>query len=131
MSFLGVDRRGLAATAGGIVGDDVRVTVSLMDLTSGAVTGTGATIVATVDGTEMTVDYSVTGLFVCSLTDTQTTAIGVGAKAWIFRLTPAGGDRQTYVSGTMTLSTAGVVSSPQGSSGWQAGIVGNVLVGIS
>lgn len=126
MSFLGVDRRGIRATAAGTVGDDFSVTVVLFDFTSGAVTGSGATIVATVSGVSMTVDYATQGRFVCTLTDTQTASIGSGVKTWVFRLTPAGGDTQTYVNGTVLFddSTAG------GSTGWQAGVVNNVLVGI-
>ena len=128
MAYLGVDRRGLPFTAAGDVGDDFTVTVALTDFTSGAVSGSGATIVATVAGTSMTVDYSTAGLFVCSLTDTQTTTLGAGRWAWLFGLTPSGGATQVYVRGSVTLQEE---ASAGGSSGWQAGIVGTVLVGVS
>ncbi|MCC6496181.1 MAG: hypothetical protein IT193_07965, partial [Propionibacteriaceae bacterium] len=45
------------------------------------------------------------------------------------RLTPAGGDTQTYVYGTVTLMDSS--SNAGGSYGWQGGIVGNVLVGVA
>lgn len=127
MAFLGVDRRGIPATAAGDVGDDFTVTVALTDFTSGPVTGVGATIVATVSGVSMAVDSSTVGLFVCTLTDAQTTTLGSGSKSWLFRLTPAAGDTQTYIRGTVMLSES---SNTGGSTGWQAGIVGNTLVGI-
>lgn len=129
MSFLGVDTRGIPATAACTVGDDFSVIVVLFDITSGAITGSGATIVATVSGVAMTVTYSVQGRFVCTLTDTQTASIGSGVKTWVFKLTPAGGETQTYIDGSMVLSTGGTRG---GSTGWQAGIVtgasGNVAV---
>ena len=125
MSFLGVDNRGIRATAAGTVGDDFTVTVLLTDFTSGAVTGSGATIVATVSGVEMTVTYAVQGRFVCTLTDTQTASIGSGVKTWVFKLTPAGGDTQTYINGTVLFDDSGTTG---GSTGWQAGVVGNVAV---
>ena len=128
MAYLGVDRRGLPFTAAGDVGDDFTVTVALIDFTSGPVDGAGATIVATAAGTSMTVDYSTAGLFICTLTDTQTTTLGAGRHAWLFRLTPSGGDTQVYIRGAVTLQEE---ASAGGSSGWQAGIVGNVLVGVS
>ena len=127
MAFLGIDRRGIPGTAAGDVGDDFAVNVVLFDFTSGAVTGVGATIVATVAGTAMTVDSSTTGLFICTLTDAQTTTLGSGAWTWLFRLTPAAGDTQTYVRGTVHLMAS---SNAGGSTGWQSGIVGNTLVGI-
>ena len=127
MSFLGVDRRGLPFTAAGDVGDDFTVTVALTDFTSGPVDGAGATIVATAGAETMAVDYSTAGLFVLTLTDTQTTTLGAGRHEWLFRLTPAAGDTQTYVRGSITLQEA---ASAGGSYGWQAGIANNVLVGV-
>lgn len=128
MAFLGVDRRGLAFTAAGDVGDDFTVTLGLLDLTSGAVSGTGATIVATVGGTSMTVDYSTAGLFILTLSDSQTTTLGSGRHDWTFRLTPSGGDTQAYVRGSVTLQSE---ASAGGSTGWQAGIVNNVVVAVT
>jgi hypothetical protein len=128
MAFLGVDRRGIPGTAAGDVGDDFAVNVVLFDFTSGAVTGVGATVVATVAGVSMAVNSSTTaGLYVCSLTDAQTTTLGSGAWTWLFRHTPAAGDTQTYIRGTVHLMAS---SNAGGSTGWQAGIVGNTLVGI-
>jgi hypothetical protein len=126
----GIDRRGVPARLAGVVGDDVRWKVGLLDMDTGAVTGVGATIVATVGGLSATVDYSTQGLFVCSLTDSQTTTLGAGSHTWIFRLTPAGGDTQTYVAGTMTLQDASSTNAG-GSYGWQGGIVGNVAVTVA
>jgi len=125
----GIDRRGVPGKLVGTVGDDLEFTVALIDFDTGAVTGTGATIVATVGGLSATVDYSTQGLFVCTLTDAQTTTLGAGAHTWVFRLTPAGGDTQTYVYGTVTLLDSS--SNAGGSYGWQGGIVGNVLVGVA
>lgn len=127
MAFLGVDRRGIPGTAAGDVGDDFSITVVLFDFTSGAVTGVGATITATVGGVAMAESHSTTGLYVLSLTDAQTTSLGAGSWTWLFRHTPAGGDTQTYIRGTVTLTQS---SNAGGSTGWQAGIVGNTLVGI-
>lgn len=127
MAFLGVDRRGIPATAAGDVGDDFSVTVLLTDFTSGAVTGVGATITATVGGLAMAVNYATVGVYVCTLTDAQTTTLGTGSWSWLFRHTPAAGDTQTYVRGSVMLSQS---SNAGGSTGWQAGIVGNTLVGI-
>jgi hypothetical protein len=127
MAFLGVDRRGIAGTAAGDVGDDFTVTVVLVDFTSGPVTGVGATIVATIGGVSMAVDSSTVGLYVLSLTDAQTTTLGAGQWTWLFRHTPAAGDTQTYIRGTVNLVES---SNAGGSTGWQAGIVGNTLVGI-
>lgn len=129
MAF-GIDRRGVPARLAGVVGDDIEWVVGLLDLTTGAVTGVGATIVATVGGLSATVDYSTQGLFVCSLTDSQTTTLGAGSHTWIFRLTPAGGDTQTYVAGTMTLGEP-TSTNAGGSYGWQGGIVGNVAVTVA
>ena len=120
MSFLGVDTRGIPATAACTVGDDFSVIVVLFDLTSGAVTGSGATIVAAVSGVSMTVDYATQGRFVCTLTETQTASIGSGVKSWVFKLTPSGGASQTYVDGSVLFSSGGTNG---GSTGWQAGIV--------
>ena len=129
-SGIGIDRRGVPAELAGVYGDDIQWTVGLLDLTTGAVTGVGATIVATVGGLSATVDYSTHGLFVCSLTEAQTTTLGAGAHTWLFRLTPAGGDTQTYVAGTMVLG--GPTATNAGKSyGWQGGIVGNVAVTVA
>jgi len=125
----GIDRRGVPGKLVGTVGDDLAFTVALIDFEAGAITGTGATIVSTVGGASTAVSYAVQGLFVCTLTDAQTTSLGAGSHAWVFKLTPSGGDTQTYVSGTVTLLAAG--SNAGGSYGWQGGIVGDVLVGIA
>ncbi len=130
MAAYGIDRRGAPARLAGVVGDDIEWVVGLLDLTTGAVTGVGATIVATVGGLSASVDYSTQGLFVCSLTDSQTTTLGAGSHTWVFRLTPVGGDTQTYVAGTMTLQDASSTNAG-GSYGWQYGIVGNVAVTVA
>lgn len=117
------DRRGIYATVAGHVGDDLRLTILLIDSVSGAVDGTGATIAATVGGVSMTVDYSTAGVFLCSLTDAQTTSLGAGTHSLTFRFTPSGGDTQTYVAGTVTLSSTSTTIT--GSTGWQMGVVTN------
>lgn len=124
---VGIDRRPIPGNLIGTVGNDITVTIGLLDLVSGAVTGVGATIVATVGGLSMSVDYSTRGLFVCRLSDSQTVTLGTGAWSWLFRLTPSGGDTQDYVSGRMTLSSS---SNAGGSYGYQIGMVGGVIVGI-
>ena len=127
-ALFGIDRRGVPGKLAGTVGDDIEWRVLMIDADSGAVTGVGATIIATVGGLSATVDYSTQGVFICSLTDAQTVTLGAGSHTWIFRLTPAGGDTQTYVTGTMTLMDSS--SNAGGSYGWQGGIVGNVAVTI-
>ena len=128
MAFIGVDHRGLPFTAAGDVGDDFKVTVGLLDMAAGtgAVNGTTAAVVCTVGDVSMTVDKSTTaGHFVCSLTEVQTATLGDGAHAWLLRVTPSGGDTQTYVRGTVSLSSS---ASAGGSFGWQGGVVGSVFV---
>ena len=129
-STVGIDRRGVPGKLAGTMGDDLRWKVGLLDMDSGAVTGVGATIVCTVGGLSATVDYSTQGLFVCSLTDAQTVTLGTGSHSWLFRLTPAAGDTQTYVSGSVTLVDPSS-SNAGGSYGWQGGIVGNVAVTVA
>ena len=128
MAFIGVDHRGLPFTAAATVGDDMQVTVGLLDMAAGtgAVDGTSAAVVCTVGDVSMTVDKSTTaGHYVCSLSDTQTATLGAGTHAWLLRVTPAGGDTQTYVQGSISLSSS---SSAGGSYGWQAGVVQSVFV---
>lgn len=125
MAAYSVDHRPVHATIAATVGDDLAINIGLLDLISGAVTGVGATIVAHVGGTALTVDYSTEGLFACTLTDAQTTTLGVGSHTLSFKLTPAGGDTQTYVSGLVMLGSSATVG---GALGYQGGVVNNVLV---
>lgn len=125
MGAYSVDKRPVYATVAATTGDDLTINVGLFDLTSGAVTGTGATIVATAGGLSFSVTYATTGIFVCVLTDAQTVTLGDGQHDLLFRLTPAGGDTQTYVAGKLVLTSS---TTAGGSVGYQGGIVGNVMV---
>jgi hypothetical protein len=113
------------ATVAATTGDDLTIRVGLFDLTSGAVTGTGAAVVATAGGLSFSVTYATTGIFVCVLTDAQTVTLGDGQHDLLFRLTPAGGDTQTYVAGKLVLTSS---TTAGGSVGYHGGIVGNVMV---
>lgn len=127
MAFLGVDNRGIPATAAGDVGDGLELTVILFDVISGAVSASGAVVECTLGDVDMTLDTTVTGRYVCSLTAAQVASIGAGQWAWLFRLTPADAEPQTYVRGSVQLTAAAGAS---GSTGWQSGFVKSVLVGV-
>lgn len=122
MSFTS-DGRGIWATVARHVGDDLRIKIGLLDMVSGAVNGAGATIAATVGGVSMSVDYSTPGLFLCHLTDAQTTSLGAGTHTLTFRFTPSGGDTQTYVAGNVVLSASSTTTA--GSKGYDMGVVQN------
>lgn len=124
---VGIDLGPIDASVVGYPGDDLVLALILVDFTTGPVTLTGATVVATCGAQNFTVAAVATGLCTLTLSDTQTAALGAGTHTFIFRLTPAGGDTRTYVHGQVVLRDAGT---PVSSTGWQAGIVGNVLVGL-
>lgn len=124
---VGIDLGPIDASVVGYPGDDLTLSVILVDFTSGPITLTGATVVATAGAQAFTVAPVADGLATLTLSDSQTTTLGAGTHTFIYRVTPAGGATTTYIHGSLVLRDAGT---PSGSTGWQAGIVGNVLVGL-
>jgi hypothetical protein len=105
--------------------DPLEVTVWLLDLESGPLSWAGATIVATAGGVAMTVNSGTAGRLVLSLTAGQVASLGAGAHEWIIAVTPSGGNRQTYVHGSIVLRTAGAALA---STGVEYATVNNVAV---
>lgn len=128
MAGYGVDNRPLPATVAAVPGNDLTFTIVVIDFADGPLVGTGATIVATAGSENMAVDYSTDGVFICSLTDTQTTTLGAGSHDIVFRVTPSGGSTLDWVRGTLTLTTSSTVA-PGG--GVSYGVVRTALVGVS
>lgn len=98
----------------GIVGDDMTVTITVVDDDAAAVDLSSYTIEATVrrgDATVATFGDSVGGaesnVLTLTLTDTQTTAIGtLGSCRWTLSMT-TGSDTRQWVSGEFTLHRPG------------------------
>lgn len=123
--IVGVDNGPAAFTARDYPGDALELILWLIDLESGPLSWAGATIVATLGGTAMTVDSGTTGKLELSLSAAQTAALGAAVHTWIVAVTPSGGTRQTYVHGTVDLRTNGVAVQ---STGVDFAIVNNVAV---
>ena len=125
MQTVGIDNGPANITVIDYPGDDFAVTVWLLDVTSGPLAWSGATIGATVDGVAMAKDTSVAGRLVLTLTAAQTTSIGAKSAQFLLSVTPAGGTKQTYIDGVVTFRNGGASLD---STGYDVGFVNNVAV---
>ena len=124
-----VDRGPASFQVRGFTGDHLTIVVLISDFTTGAWDFTGATITATAGGVSFTAaaePETTSGRLELTFTAAQTTALGDGLHDLVVATTDDG-VRQTWVKGTLHLSSTG---STAPSTGAGLAVVNNAMVGI-